>query len=711
MKARLLILSAALSLTLAGCAKELVSYVDPFIGDSQFGHCHPCATVPFGMIQTGPQSGNCSWDYTGGYQYADTVIQGFSQNRISGTGCPDLGDLLVYPFCGTDSGKYESVYSKDTQTASPGYYSVRLEDAGVNARMSASAHVAILHFTFDDPSSAKLLIDYQSGMVGSEDSFHNHILESSRDEESPVILTGSTRSNVWVDRTYYYAVEFDHSCTDSETLPLRDSLEKAPRVIYGFDLGGSKDLTVKISISAESVEGAKRNIEAEIPGWDLDKTRKEAADLWEKELEKVIIKGTEDQKVVFYTSMYHLFLQPNNIADAGEEPLYSTLSLWDTYRAAHPLYTILAPEKVDAFVNSMLRVNDRQGFLPIWSLWGTETYCMIGDHAVPVIVDAWLKGFRGFDGEKAFQAVKTSLTTNLPKTDWGLYDKYGYFPCDLVPEESVSRTLECSYDDWCAAQMAKSLGKEDDYDFFIKRSGNWRNVYDPQSGLVRGKDSMGKWREPFDKFYLSHAGDAGGDYTEGNAWQYNWHVQHDVQGMIAANGGNEAFRVKLDSLFTMTSKSSNLGAATAVDVTGLIGQYVHGNEPCHHVAYLYTLAGCPERTQELVREIVTGQYHNSVDGLCGNDDCGQMSAWYIFSSFGFYPVNPCGGDYVIGAPQLPEALLKLPDGKTFKVIARGFSPENVHVKSVKLNGNPLDSNIIRHKDIVSGGVLEFEMVP
>ncbi|MCK9208441.1 MAG: glycoside hydrolase family 92 protein, partial [Salinivirgaceae bacterium] len=497
--------------------------------------------------------------------------------------------------------------------------------------------------------------------------------------------------------------------TKKTLLPKSDDREKAPRYVLDFDLKPNEQLMVKISMSSTGVEGAKANLTAELNGWDFEQTSQNAKANWNTYLSRVEVEGDKDKKTMFYTSMYRLFIQPNNIADAGKEPFYSTLSLWDTYRAAHPLYTIVSPEKVDGFVNSMLRQNDKQGFLPIWALWGDETYCMIGNHAVPVIVDAYLKGFRGFNAERAYQAVKKTLTVNHLNSAWDVYTKYGYYPYDIVTAESVSRTLESAYDDYCAAQFANALGKTDDYEYFIKRSNFYKNLFDPQTKLMRPKDSVGNWRIPFNSFSLSHASSSGGDYTEGNAWQYTWHVQHDVDGLIRLMGDKEYFTTKLDSLFRM--ESTQIGKGFVSDVTGLIGQYAHGNEPSHHVAYLYALAGKPWRTQELVNQICNTKYINAVDGLCGNDDCGQMSAWYIFSNLGFYPVNPCGGEYVLGAPQLEKATIKLTEGKVFTVEAINFSKENIYVQTVELNGTKYDEKLITHQDILNGGTLSFTMGP
>jgi len=418
---------AAILISMVSCGKKdsPLQYVNPFIGDADNGHCHPCATVPFGMIQVGPESGKCSWAYTAGYQYRDTVLFGFSQNRISGTGCPDMGDLLMLPFC-KDLPAYRSAYRKENQSATPGYYRVYLDDAGVDAEMTATEHVALHHYSFDNPSKARLMIDFQNALVGDTLRFKTHCKGSGQSFDSPTGISGWKRTAVWVDRTYKYQIEFSHPYISRTELELRDSLEKAPRYVLDFDLEGERDLFVKVSISLDNLEAARNNISAELPDWDFKAVKRAAEKQWEKAVSSITIEGTKEQKDMFYTSMYHLFLHPNNVADCGSDILYSTLSLWDTYRAAHPLYTIIAPEYVDPFINSMLRINDRQGFLPIWSLWGMETYCMIGNHAVPVIVDAYLKGFDGFDAERAYQAIKHTLTeARLHKTRWEIYDKYG----------------------------------------------------------------------------------------------------------------------------------------------------------------------------------------------------------------------------------------------------------------------------------------------
>jgi predicted alpha-1,2-mannosidase len=689
---------------------DVLKYVNPFVGAASNGHCNPGACVPFGLIQAGPESGNCSWAYTAGYQYKDTVLLGFSQTRLSGTGCPDLGDLLFFPFAGApERTSYTSSYDKQDQAAGPGYYRVLLKDEEVLAEITATAHTAIHRYTFKGKDTPQLLIDFQSGMVADSASLLLHKLDTRQDFESSTVITGYAHTQVWLERKYFYIIECSRPFTGKKELPKRSPNEEGSRYVLSFDLQAGEELLVKVSISSVSVEGARKNMAAEIPDWNFDKVKAGAENQWEDLLSRIAIEGTREQKNIFYTSMYHLFIQPNNIADVGDSSFYSTLSLWDTYRAAHPLYTLVTPEKVDDFVNSMLHQNDLTGHLPIWTLWGGETYCMIANHGVPPVVDAYLKGFRGFDPERAYEAVKKSLTVNHRNSDWALYDKYGYYPYDLQPVESVSRTLESTYDDYCAALFAKALGKKEDADFFMKRAGYYKNLFDPSTKLMRAKDSKGQWRTPFNPLSLSHASSSGGDYTEGNAWQYTWHVQHDVPGLISLIGGPEPFCAKLDSLFKLESNVE--GTGFVADVTGLIGQYAHGNEPSHHVAYLYTLAGKPWRTQELVNMICKTQYQDKVDGLCGNDDCGQMSAWYIFSCMGFYPVNPCDGEYVLGAPQLPRASLTLGNGKKFNIIAENYAPENIYVQSVELNGRKYEKPCISHQDILKGGSLKFVMGP
>ena len=687
-------------------SKDFTKYVNPFIGTTKFGHCSPSSCVPFGLIQAGPETGNFDWEYAAGYQYNDSTVYGFSQTRLNGTGVPDLGDLLILPFNGgIEQEVYYSRINKERENASPGYYTVKLEDSDINVGITASEHVAFYHIAYNSDKEQHLLIDFQSALVNSKNKIFTHVENSEISFESPFIISGHTKTNEWVNRTYYYTIEFNKPFERKTLLPKRNDLEKAPRYILDFNTKSGGDLYIKISLSSTSIEGAKRNLKAEIPEWNFEEIKEDAKDKWNNYLSRIEIEGAEAQKNSFYTSLYHLLIQPNNISDVGEKAFYSTFSLWDTYRAAHPLYTILCPEHVDDFINSMLNQYNYQGFLPIWALWGEETYCMIGNHAVPVIVDAFLKGFKGFDKEKAYEAIKRTLIENHKGSDWEIYDKYGYYPFDLIKTESVSKTLESCYDDYCASLYAKVLGKEKDYEFFKKRSDYYKNLFDPETSLMRGKDSGGKWRIPFNSLELSHASMWGGDYTEGNAWQYTWHIQHDIKGLVDLMGGKEPFITKLDSLFEIENASQNFVS----DVTGMKGQYAHGNEPSHHIVYLYTLAGKPWKTEKLVHDICRSMYQDKVDGLCGNDDCGQMSAWYIFSCLGFYPVNPCGGEYVLGAPQIDSACIKLSNGKQFKIEAVNRTDENIYVDHIELNGKRLESNTINHNELIGGGVLRFYM--
>jgi predicted alpha-1,2-mannosidase len=702
---------------------DVTEYVNPFIGCADNGHTFPGACYPFGMIQASPDTGNCTWTYCSGYMYLDEKIWGFSQTHLNGTGCPDLGDVQLQPFTGAIGREnYHSAYKKETQRAKPGYYAVTLDDFGVDVELTASPRVAFHRYTYKNPAPARLLVDLQYGIVSGKDALRNHILNSDVTVEDKYTITGHNQARAWVTRHYYYVVKFDRPYAAIMQLAAQPG-EKAPRYVLDFNLKPGETLQVKVALSTVSVEGAKKNLAAEVPGWDFASVHKQTKAAWSGLLSRAVVQGTQDQKENFYTSLYHLFIQPNNIADVDgryrgaddkvltspDKAYYSTLSLWDTYRAAHPLYTILAPERVNGFIATMVAHQKAQGYVPIWTLAGKENHCMIGNHSVPVIADAYLKGFRGFDAEAAFQGIKTSLTVNHPKSDWDVYTKFGYLPFDIVKGENVSRTLEHVYDDYCASQLAKALGQDADAASFAKRAEYYKNVFDPETKFMRGRDSKGNWRSPFDPMKLNHGGDSGYDYTEGNAWQYTWHVQHDPEGLIRLIGGKDAFADKLSTLFKLESKVE--GSGFVLDVSGLIGQYAHGNEPSHHIAYLFNFAGYPWKTQELVREIVDTEYKNKPDGLCGNDDCGQMSAWYLFSAMGFYPVNPCNDGYVFGAPQVEKVTLNLAQGKTFTIEAKGLSKENKYVQSIALNGKPVTGIKIAHAEIVKGGTLVFEMGP
>jgi predicted alpha-1,2-mannosidase len=680
--------------------------VNLFVGTDYNGHVFPGACCPMGLVQASPDTGHGTWHYCSGYRNSDTTIIGFSQTHLSGTGCADLGDLRLLP--GRDIRTSDVAYHQDKsrESATPGYYSAFLIEPQVKVEVTATPHVAVYRFKYEGGLPAQMLVDCQYGICAAG-ILSTHVLDSDvKVEASGFRISGRVRTRVWVERNWYFVLDCSHKFKAVE-LPAAPG-EKAPRYILTFaDVKPDDTVEVRVALSAESVNGAAKNLAA-AHGRDFRGIAADARAAWNRLLGRVEAKGTDDQLAGFYTSLYHLFVQPNNIADAGKPVRYSTFSCWDTFRAAHPLYTILTPENVAPFVNSMVEDQKKNGFTSIWTLWGEDNQCMIGTHSVPVIVDAYLKGLRGFDAEEAYSAIRASLReshANRSKENWNLLDKYGYYPCDMIKAESASRTLECAYDDWCAAQMAKALGKDEDFAFFSRRAQNYRNLFDRVSLLMRPRDSKGRWMEPFNPFRMGYG--EGYDFTEGNAWQYTWHVMHDPEGLVELFGGREKFAERLDMLFKFPERIEGQGEVG--DATGLIGQYAHGNEPSHHVAYFYQYAGRPRRTAEIVREVFDRFYLNKPDGLCGNDDCGQMSAWYVFSAMGFYPFNPCGGEYVLGAPQLPEVTLRLPGGRVFTIMAKNLSEKNKYVKSVCLNGKKLDGFKITHEEIMAGGTLEFEM--
>ena len=729
MKKTVLLCSLALAGAFASCGTQsktdaaqmdYTQYVNPFIGAADNGHTFPGATTPFGMIQTSPVTGAVGWRYCSEYMNSDSIIWGFTQTHLSGTGCMDLGDLLVMPATGERTrawDAYRSHFSKDQESATPGYYSVLLEEPNVKAELTASTRAAFHRYTYINADQASVFIDLQHGPAWSEGQYHSHVRSCKVNWEDDQTLVGHVDNSVWVQQDYFFVVKFNRPVTEKINLEMAEK-ENGQRIVAGFDMEPGDELLMKIALSSTGIEGAKKNLEAEIPGWDFEATRKAAKDSWNNYLSRIDVTGTKDQLINYYTCFYHALIQPNQISDVdgmyrnaknevvktGGDAFYSTFSLWDTYRAAHPFYTIMVPERVDGFVNSLIENGEAQGFIPIWALWGKDNYCMVANHGVAVVAEAYRKGFRGFDAERALNIMKRTQTeSHKLKSDWETYMKYSYFPTDLIRAESVSSTLESVYDDYAVWDMATRMGKKEDIEYYGKRKDFYKNLFDTQTQFMRPRKSDGTWKSPFDPSNVGHSESVGGDYTEGNAWQYTWHVQHDVPGLIELFGGEEPFLNKLDSVFTVELKTNQ------ADVTGLIGQYAHGNEPSHHVAYLYTMAGKPERTQELIRQIFDTQYRPEPDGLCGNDDCGQMSAWYMFSAMGFYPVDPVSGNYVFGAPQMPKIVLNLTNGKTFTVIAEGISEENKYVESITLNGEPYTKNYITHEDIVNGGTLVFKM--
>ena len=678
-------------------ADDVLALADPFIGSGGTGHTTPAAAYPFGMVQPGPDTSHAGWEHCSAYQYGDKRIRRFSQNHLSGTGCSEFTDVAFMPAAGDPEAAlkrdYGSRFDKAMEKSSPGYYAVTLA-CGTKVEATCTKHVSVFRFTFPKDKSASLLFDPSwsfSDIKSAE-------ITPMKDRR----VSGHVDRHGWPGHEYWFAWEISVE-------PLRGRIVKeakaekgsVPVYAYDFDVGKGNVIYLKVSLSRTSAEGALRNIETEVPGWDFDGVLASNRAAWRGILERVKAKGTKDQLKALYTSIYHLCFQPNTISDVGEPDLYSTFSCWDTYRAAGPLYTILTPEYVPAFINSMLWHFDQNGHLPVWTLWGKDNQCMIGVHSVPMIVDAHLKGFKGMDWEKAWRCVEKTLTKNRSrhKARYELIEKYGYYPCDVVKDESVSRLLEDCYDQACAARFAKSLGKEREAKFFRDRSLNWTNVFDKTTGFMRGRDSKGAWRKDFDPYKISHIRHC--DYTEGNAYHWNWHVMQDPDLLVGLLGGRDAAVRRLGTLFTDNSKK---GLDAIPDVTGLIGQYCHGNEPSHHNIYFFSLLGRRDLAAQFIRQVMDTQYQTTPTGLCGNDDCGQMSAWYIFSAMGLYPFDPCGGNYVLGEAQMEEISIDVGGGKRFRVVSE--LPGEVSA-SVELNGRKLDGVTISHNDIMKGGTLGF----
>ena len=696
---------SALGASFAGAETDILDYVNPLVGTEGTGHTFPGACVPFGLVQASPDTGNSDWAHCSGYVNG-LPIRRFSQTHLSGTGCADLGDAAFFPFVGACPAEFVSP-AKDVQVT-PGYYACTLTASGVRVEVTATEHVAFYKLHYPEGSRARLLFDPAWGLGPRNGDSSIEGAQITFEPEKGVIR-GLVDSKRWVKRQYGFYLKADCAFRVTEhvvTTP-KALRNRTDATILDFD---ANEVVLKIAISATSEAGALENYQEEGAPFDFSEARAKAMSAWRGVLSDAeVLEGTTEQKANFYTALYHLSIQPNNIADVREKPRYSTLSMWDVFRAACPWYTLMNPPIVDGIIESALRQYDEVGYLPVWQLWGQDNHCMIGNHTVPFIVDAYLKGFK-FDVEKAWRAVDDSLSKDFearPKDQFAILDRYGYYPFDLIKGESVSRTLECAYDDACAARMARSLGKDERAKFYEKRANNWKNVIDPETGFARGRDSKGAWREPFSPYALGHGAHTANDFTEGNSFQYSWHVLHDVPGLVEKLGGEKAVLRKLDELFTARADVSEMG--NVVDVTGLIGQYAHGNEPSHHVIYLYSLLGHPEKTADYVREVFDRFYHPRADGLCGNDDCGQMSAWYLFSAVGFYPFDPASGVYVFGAPQIPKVRLTFPSHGTLIVTAKNLSKENRYVAKITLNGKLIQGPTITHKELLAGGELVFEM--
>ena len=700
---------------------KLTSFVNPFIGTDGPGNTYPGATVPFGMVQLSPDIGISGWDRISGYFYQDSIISGFSHMHLSGTGAGDLYDILVMPTNSRFSKRIEtnnlkpfSSFSHEKETASPGYYSVDLLDYGIKAELTATERTGIHRYTFPKDESSQIHIDLGYALNwDSPTETHLKVIDDRTFE-------GYRKSSGWAkDQRVYFVIKLSKPFknyklfkNNAETSsPVTD---KNTKIILNYSTSEKEQIVLKTGISTANIEGAYKSLEFEAPNFDFDAVKNDATNKWEQQLGKIHITiADETKKKIFYTMLYQSMLAPTLLSDhdgnykgANNKTMnakgfdrYDTFSLWDTYRAAHPLYTIIHPNRVSDMMNSLLAHYKETGLLPVWSLQGNETNMMIGYHAVPVIVDAYFKGIENFDIKLAYEACIKSATDHSRQID--TYMKLGYVPVDEKEENwSVSKTLEYAYDDWCIAQFAKALGKSEDYNTFLKRSENWRNVYDAKSNFMRPKLTDGTFVTNFvPKEYSAY-------FCESNAWQYFWSVQHNIEGITAIVGGNEKLSEKLDTMFSLNPLPED---KLPIFSTGMIGQYAHGNEPSHHVAYLYNYIGKPWKTQKLIREILETQYKNEPNGHCGNEDCGQMSSWYVFNALGFYPVNPAQGVYAFGSPIVDTALIHLENGKTFNVKALNNNSKNIYIQSVTLNGKAINRNYITHKEIMNGGVLVFTM--
>lgn len=710
---------------------DFTKYVDPMIGTGGHGHTYPGTSVPFGMVQLSPDNGVSGWDWSSGYHYSSDSIQGFSHTHISGTGIGDMTDISLLPLTSEividpedtipfSFKPYYAHFSHEIETAEPGYYKVLLDDSGILVELTTTERVGFHKYTYPEGESPVTLLVNLQNSLNSDKPLESHIKMI-----SDTLYSGYRFSTGWAaDQKVFFAMRFSQPVInftgyspDSATIDNEQAIQGIAGVagIFRFNPTETRELMIKVALSSVSEENALYNLNAEIPDWDFTAVRENAKVLWNKELGKIRVESeNEDLLKVFYTAMYHSMLAPNIYNDVNNEfrgpdnqvhrsedlPVYNTYSLWDTYRAAHPLYTIIQQERIAGFINGMMTHYRISGLLPVWTLWGNEANTMIGYHSIPVIVDAYFKGLlNDFNPDTLYTALTASAHQDIRGIP--LYKEYGYIPADTL-NNTVSITLEYAFDDWCIAQMARDLGKTEDYNYYMERSGNYRNLFDKKTNLMRARLADGSWKTPFDPW------DAGydNDYTEGNAWQYSWYVPHNVEDLIKMMGGNQNFNRRLDSLFTM---SSDLDDNKALDVSGLIGQYVHGNEPSHHIPYLYNYSGQPRKTQERVKEIMNTLYGTGREGLCGNDDCGQMSAWYIFSALGFYPVNPANGKYDLGSPMFKRAEIVLQNEIGFQIIANNLSEDNIYVESVTLNGERLDELFILHDNIMAGGTLVFTM--
>ncbi|WP_304210771.1 GH92 family glycosyl hydrolase [Phocaeicola plebeius] len=732
MNKKSLLFVPVLSLCLASCGssqkgqemEDLTQFVDPRIGTGGHGHVFYGANVPYGFIQLGPTSIPQSWDWVSGYHVSDSTVIGFPHTHLSGTGIGDLHDINVMPVVGEvtysrgDASSYKtglwSYSNRSKEVVTPGYYRTHLSRYNVDVELTATKRVGFHKYTFLGNESPAIVFDMVNG--GCWDKTTEAVIRVVNDST----VSGYRYSKGWADdQRVFFRAEFSRKFDNVEFI-VNDSVKEGDMAKgaqlfarVNFAAGNQEPVYMKVALSPTSEEGAQLNMQTELSGWDFEKTIADAKAAWNKELNKVKVYTTDEaSKKIFYTSLYHTLFAPSEFCDVngdyygadkqmhkGEFVNYTTFSLWDTYRAAQPLMTILHPEKMSDVINTMLHIHQQQGKLPVWHLMGCETNCMVGNPGVPVVADAILKDIKGFDTELAFKALKES--SMLPERGMEHRIEYGFIPADKMTE-AIAYDMEYAIADWAVAQTAQKLGKQEDYEYFLKRSKSYKNYFDASTGFMRGKMLDGSWRTPFSPYASSHRED---DYCEGNAWQYTWLVPHDVEGLVECFGSKEAFVNKLDSLFLA---NGDMGEASSPDISGLIGQYAHGNEPSHHTVYLYTLVGQPWKTADRIKEILHTMYTDQPDGLSGNEDVGQMSAWYILSSFGFYQVEPAGGKFVFGYPNFDKVEITVPAGK-FVIERENKGQQNNYIQGIVLNETEYKKPWIEYADIMKGGELKFLM--
>ncbi|MCB9306580.1 MAG: glycoside hydrolase family 92 protein [Lewinellaceae bacterium] len=695
---------------------DLLSYVDPFIGTGGHGHTYPGATAPFGLVQLSPDTriDMMDWDGCSGYHYSDSLIYGFSHTHLSGTGVADYCDILVMPYTGgakLEPAEYASSFKKSKEHAEAGYYSVFLEKDRIKAELTATERVGVHRYNFPkNRLRGHLLVDLRH---------RDEVIRAHMKRVSDREIEGYRISKAWArEQHVYFVMRFSRPFFNSRILDMSINPHVANPAVHSESIVGLLDfyedgepLIVTVGISGTSIEGARRNLEAECDHFDFDRVKTETQAKWGGQLSKIEVEGgTKAQKTVFYTALYHTMVVPNVWSDADGQyrgrdnqvhpdpghPVYTVFSLWDTYRACNPLYTLLEPARCNDFIKTFLRQYEQGGLLPVWELAANETDCMIGNHAIPVIADAYLKGIRDYDAREALEAMQKSAGSDRYGLQW--YRKLGYIPSDKEAE-SVSKTLEYAFDDWCIAQMAAAMHADSAGHAALERSFSYLNLFDPDTRFFRAKNNAA-WHKPFDPYEVNF------NYTEANAWQYRFAVQQNIAGLMDIMGGSKAFGDQLDSLFQASTQTTGRDQA---DITGLIGQYVHGNEPSHHIAYLYNYAGQAWKTQQRVRQIMDEMYRAAPDGLSGNEDCGQMSAWFVLSAMGFYPVTPACTDYIVGTPLFEKVTLHLDDGETFAIRAPGVSAERFYIKNMHLNGHRRAEGRINHAEIVKGGEMVFDM--